>query len=382
MANMLNLLQQMNKQREKFREKTAKYQSTLRKRQEQSEQYLLKKLSKEMKVDFKSMVEEVEKRRDADRVRIRPGFDKLKAEARRLALQNRRRYNQAIKAFAKQGIIKGYHKLYPNQPNLRMKYAQDWEGTCTPITMGGMTGGEAPEDLAYASCDFFFDQELDANGNPVVIPGHAGLCNKFRARCIARAGGERRISVTSTATQTLIFRHDPPSVAPDIEYCGFSELWIPMSLTGTSQAMDSDRVFFIATLDTEGGLANIYLSIRIEQDTDHGPSVYPVTTDDYPIHRHTDVGGHWIFAGMEPIDWAPRVIDYFRTVPYRLPPMTLLSTAEHGGREVRVVVTLTCSAGAINRHAEAEIDLSTDGFGAEIYDVMLRGAGCIGSFTP
>lgn len=382
MGNMVTSWQQMSKQRVKLKEKVSKYQTLIRQRHEQSEEYLLKKLSKEMGVDLGKIVEEIEKRADADRESIQPQFDKLKSDVKHFAVQNRRRLDQAIKTYAKRGIIEGFHKLYPNQPHIRMKYAHDWEGSCEPDSVPGMTGGGSPPSGAYWSCDFFFDQELDNNGAPLVVPGHDGLCNKFRAHCIARAGDDRHGYASTTATQTLIFRHDPPSMGPDADYCGFSELWMPISLNGLSYAIDTDRVFVFPTLTTEGGLADIRLSIRIEQDTDHGPLLYPVTTHDILIYSHYNIGGHWIFEGAEPVDWAPHTISLLLAEPYRLPPMTLLNTDSYGGGEVRVIVTLTCSARAINRHAEAEIDLASPGFGVEIHEVFLRGAGCVGTFSP
>lgn len=381
MANIVNSWQQMNKQRAKLNEKTSKYQALIRKRQKQSEEYLLKKLSREMGVDLGKIVEEIEKRSDGDRESIRPRLDKLKADVKHFAVQNRNRLNQAIKTYTKRGIIEGYHKLYPNQPHIRMQYAHDWEGSCSPETVPGMTGGAPPPDLAaYWSCDFFFDQELDDNGDPFVVPGHDGLCNKFRAHCIAHAGDDRDGYASATATQTLIFRHDPPSFGPDNDYCGFSELWMPISLTGISYAINTDRVYLHRRL-AAGGFAEIGLSIRIEQDTDRGPLLYPVATD-RSIYTHADYGGAWIWEGMmAPVHWAPRDISLLLDEPYRLPPMTLLNTRGYGGGEVRVIMTLTCRATAWDRRAEAEIDLASPGFGVEIHESFLRGAGCVRTFS-
>lgn len=335
-----------------------------------------------MGVNLGGIVEDIEKRVNLDRKKTQPQLNKLREDVKLFALQNRRQINQGIKTYSKQGIIKGFHKLYPNHPNLRMKYAKDWESTCTPHSTPGMTGGADPHSPAHWSCEVLFDQELDNNGNPLEIPGHDGLCNKFRAHCIAHAGDDRRSTARATSTQTLIFNHDPPAMGEEVEYCGFSELWLPMSLTGLSYAIDTDRVYFIPRLETEGGLADIWLSIRIEQDTEYGPLIYPVTTPDIHIYGHYDIGGHWIFEGAEGVEWAPRPISLLLNEPYRLPPMTILTNEYHGGGEVRVIVTLTCSAQAINRHAEAEIDLASPGFGVEIHEVFLRGAGCIGTFSP
>jgi hypothetical protein len=381
MGNMVNSWQQMSKQRAKLEEKVSKYQALVRQGQEQREEYLLERLSKEMGVDLGKIVEEIEKRADADRESIQPQFDKLKADVKHFAIQNRRRLDQAIKTYAKLGIIEGYNKLYPNQPHIRIKHAHDWEGSCEAVGAPGMTGGASPPAGAFSDCDFFFDQELDGNDVPIVVPGHDGLCNRFRAHCTARAGDERRSNASAIATQTLIFSHGPPSMGPDVDYCGFSELWIPMSVTGESVAIDTNRVHLFPMLETEGGLADILLSIRLEQDTDRGPVIHPVTPD-RTIYSHYDIGGLWIWEGMEPIHWAPQPINLLLDEPYRLPPMTLLNNEDYGGGEVRVIVTLTCRAIAINRHAEAEIDLASDGFGVEIHEVFLRGAGCIGTFSP
>ncbi|MGW8180453.1 MAG: hypothetical protein ACWGQW_17090, partial [bacterium] len=278
MGDMTTSWQQMNKQRMSLKGKMSEFQASIRQQQEKSEAVLLEKLSKEMGVDLGKIVEEMEKRKEADRESVHEQYNNIKEDVKHVAVQNRRRIDQAIKTYAKRGIIEGFHKLYPNLPNIRMKYANDWEGTCSPDSVPGMTGGEIPPSEAYWSCEFFFDQELDQNGDPLSIPGHTGLCNKLRAHCVAHAGDRRHGYASTTATQTLVFRHDPPSMGPDVDYCGFSELWIPMTLNGISYAIDTDRVYVFPTLTTEGGWAHILLSVRIEQDTDHGPLLYPVTT--------------------------------------------------------------------------------------------------------
>ncbi|MGA7875722.1 MAG: hypothetical protein WCA08_08670 [Desulfoferrobacter sp.] len=376
MRNLATSWQQMSKQRATLQKKTSKLRALARQRHSRSEEYLLKKLSKEMGVDLGKILEEIEKRADADRESLQPQLDKLRADVKHFAVQNRRRLDQAIKTYAKRGIIKGFHKLYPNEPNMRMKFAFDWEGFHEPPGVPGM-GSE------YGLSDISFDQELDASGAPFVVEGHDGLCKKFRAYCHACAGDRKVGYASASSTQTLVFSHDPPSM--DADMCGFSELWVPMSLTGTNYVCKSDAGFLSQTLAfSGGGYAEIRLAIRVEQDTEHELLLYPIV--DQVIYSDADWGSVWILGALFGGElWATNCsahpINLLLDEPYRLPPMTLLYTDQYGGGEVRVIVTLSCRTTAEHRHAEAEIDLSTtSGFGVEIHEVFLRGAGCVGHF--
>ena len=372
MGNLATSWQQMSKQRARLNEKTSKLRSFARQQQSKSEEYLLKKLSKEMGIDLGEIVEEIEKKADADRKRIQPKLSKLRADVKHFAVQNRRRLDQAIKTYAKRGIIEGFHKLYPNQPNMRMKFAYDWDGSHEPPGVPGI-GSE------YGLSEIFFDQLLYESGDPWVVEGHDGFCKKFRAYCHACAGDHRVGAASASSTQTLIFSHDPPSI--DSQWCGFSELWVPMSLTGASYVCKSDAGFLSGSLATlGGGFAEIRLAIRVEQDTEHELLLYPIV--DQVIYSDADLGSVWIlgvlFGGQTwgTNCWASRDISLLLNEPYRVPLM--LATEENGGGEVRVIVTLSCSTTAEHRHAEAEIDLSTtSGFGVEIHEVFLRGIGCV-----
>ena len=381
MADLLTSWKQLGKQRQNFNQKAAEVRALRRQLGGKSDEYLLKRLSEEMGIDLVKILREIEGREESDRLSMREKLTMLKEEARNLAIHSRRRMDQAIKTYAKHGLIEGMHKLYPNQPNMRMKFANDWEGDYSPHGVPGI-GSE------YGLASISFTPELGEGGEPYPIPGHDGLCRRFHASCHACAGDHRFGEASASTTQTLIFRHDPPPAMGDETVswtCGYSEVWVPMTITGTSYACKSDAVFIAQSLAlmNGGGRAGIRLTIRVEQDTISSPLDFLIF--DGTIWSDEQIGATWLlgflFGGSSGIlDDGPRPIDLSITEPYRVPVM--LRPADSGGREVRVVVTLSCSASAENRHAEAEIDLASPGCGVDIHEVLLKCAGCVGNFIP
>ncbi|HIE41375.1 MAG TPA: hypothetical protein EYP80_01800 [Candidatus Aenigmarchaeota archaeon] len=373
MANMLTSYVQKAKQRDKLKFNAAQNSLKQRDLAQRQEDFFVKRLSEELNVDINKIREETEDAFDQERKQILEEMEKQKQEVLKYAIHNKKRLDQAIKTYDKHGLIDALHKHYPNQPNLRMKFAYDWEGSYEPPGVPGI-GSE------YALADIQFDHELNAEGEPLPVAGHDGLCKRFRAYAHACAGDRRFGNRTARTEQQLIFRHDPPPSLGGAQYCAINEVWVPMTILGYIYAVPSDAIFFSLTnaLSSRGHAA-VKVSVHVEQDTDHSPLFFPVV-EDRVIDEVTAATGNWIFGGFGVnsghVDLGAAPIDATINEPYRLPIM--LQTADHGGGEVRVVVKFNTYAKAVHRHAEAEIDLRSEGCGVTIHEVLLHVAAYIG----
>ncbi len=369
MANMLTSRDQKRKQQLGLEVKSRRTGEAIRRAARKQEEYFVKRLSDALGTDLEEIVEGGETVFEREYERVKPHIERQKKAVRTFGKNNRRRFDQAIKSYDKSGLIESLHRLYPNQPNLRMKFANDWEGTCSPTAPPGI--GE------YAVADIQFEPELNADGEVLPVPGHDGLCKRFGARAHAVAGGRRFGHKTATTEQTLVFRHDPPPSVGDAQTCAINEVWVPMTVNGLSSARRSSAIFFTQSLAfSGGGVAEVRLSIDVEQDTSTRPLVFPVVTREL-LFGDYERGSQWLFGGSPGTLFdGPRAIDVEIAEPYRLP--VILRTADHGGGEVRVVVKLATYADAEHRGAEAEIDLTGDGFGVVIHEVLLHVAAYIG----
>ena len=245
-----------------------------------------------MKIDLTKILREIEDRQESDRLSMQEKLAMLKKEARNVAIHSRRRMDQAIKTYAKQGLIEGMHKLYPNQPNMRMKFANDWEGDYSPHGVPGI-GSE------YGLASISFSPELGEGGEPYPIPGHDGLCRRFHASCHACAGDRRFGEASASTTQTLIFRHDPPPAMGEDAVswtCGYTDVWVPMTITGVSSALKSDAIFLTPSLGLmeSGARAEIRLTIRVEQDTIGSPHDFLIY--DGTIWLDEQIGALWLLG--------------------------------------------------------------------------------------
>jgi hypothetical protein len=282
------------------------------------------------------------------------------------AIREKRRIDQTIKNYDRHGCIEELHRFYPNQPNLRVKYASDWDAQIDPTTPQVMN------IAAYAETAFNIVPDP-------VNPEGQGYCREFKAICRTAILNERRGSSSASTTQELTFRHSPPPAGNDDNaWRVYEEVWVPLTITGTSYVHPSTAYFFfLRWARFSGAFGGIDLSIRVEQDTDSSPLRYDVMNESV-FHQRSSTGnsfvGNLLGYRMESTAPMPLPINLTMREPYRMP--ILLQTDSHGGGEVRVIVTVSCDTYAYYEGAEMEIDLfREEHFGVTVHEVLLKGAG-------